>query len=82
MTTIVPCSHCLGDSSEENQHQEPGSALSGVRTRFGEGRGHLDRRRARGGLNPCARESKARTGRFLREKIISDHGLSSSYEGL
>ena len=32
-------------------------------------------------LNPCARESKARTGRFLREKLISDHGLFSSYEG-
>ena len=37
--------------------------------------------RARGGLNPCARESKARTGRFLREKLISDHGHFSSYEG-
>ena len=24
-------------------------------------------------LNPCARESKAETGRFLREKLISDH---------
>ena len=32
-------------------------------------------------LNPCARESKARTGRFLRQKLISDHGLFSSYEG-
>ena len=32
-------------------------------------------------LGPCARESKARTGRFLREKLISDHGLISSYEG-
>ena len=32
-------------------------------------------------LNPCARESKARTGRFLREKLISDHGHFSSYEG-
>ena len=32
-------------------------------------------------LNPCARESKARTGRFLREKLISDHGLFSFYEG-
>ena len=30
-----------------------------VRTRFGEGGGQLDRRGARGGLNPCARESKA-----------------------
>ena len=32
-------------------------------------------------LNPCARESKARTGRFLREKLISYQGLFSSYEG-
>ena len=28
-----------------------------------------------------ARESKARTGRFSRETLISDHGLFSSYEG-
>ena len=27
------------------------------------------------------RESKARTGRFLREKLMSDHGHFSSYEG-
>ena len=40
-----------------------------------------DRRRARGVLNPCARESKARIGRFLREKLISDHGLFSSDDG-
>ena len=32
-------------------------------------------------MNPCARESKARTGRFLTEKLISDHSLFSSYEG-
>ena len=32
-------------------------------------------------MNPCARESKARTGRFLGEKLISDDGLFSSYEG-
>ena len=32
-------------------------------------------------LNHCARESKARTGRLLREKQMSDHGLFSSYEG-
>ena len=51
------------------------------RTRFGEGVGQLDRRRVRGVLNPCARDSKARTGRFLREKLISDHSLVSSYEG-
>ena len=56
-------------------------SIGWVRTRFGEGGGQLDRRRARGVLNPCARESKARTGRCLREKLISDHGLFSSYEG-
>ena len=32
-------------------------------------------------LNLCARESKARTGRFLGEKLISDHGMFHSYEG-
>ena len=31
-------------------------------------------------LSPCARESKARTGRFLIENLISDHGLLSSSE--
>ena len=31
-------------------------------------------------MDPCARESKARTGRFLRGKLISDHGLFSFYE--
>ena len=31
-------------------------------------------------LNPCARESKARAGRFLRERLISDPGLFNSYE--
>ena len=39
------------------------------------------RRRARGVLNLCARESKSRTERFLRENVISDHGLFFSYEG-
>ena len=29
-------------------------------------------------LNPCARESKARTGRFLREKLTSYHDLLAS----
>ena len=51
-----------------------------VRPKFGEGGGQFDRRGDRGVLNFCARESKARTGRFLREKLISDHGLFSSYE--
>ena len=46
-----------------------------VRTRFGEGGGHLDRRQASGLLNTCARELKARTGRFLGGNLMSDHGL-------
>ena len=31
-------------------------------------------------LNPCARESKAQTEGVLRGKLISDHGLFSTYE--
>ena len=34
-------------------------SIGWVRTRFDEGGEQLDRRRARGGLNPCARESQA-----------------------
>ena len=49
------------------------SSTGWIRTRFVEGGGQLDRRRARGVLNPCARESKARIGRFLRKKLMSDH---------
>ena len=47
---------------------------------FSEGGRQLDRRRGTAVLNSCARESKARTGRFLREKRIPDQGLFSSYE--
>ena len=32
-------------------------------------------------LNPCARESKAQTVRFLRKKLIPDYGLISSFQG-
>ena len=32
-------------------------------------------------MNPGSQKLKARTGRFLREKMISGHGLFSSYEG-
>ena len=56
-------------------------SIARVSTRFGERGGQLDHRRARGVLNPCARESKARTGRFLGVKLISDHCLFSFYEG-
>ena len=43
--------------------------------------GKLDRRQAREVLSLFAQESKARTGTFLSGKLISDHGLFSSYEG-
>ena len=46
-----------------------------------QGRRALRSSTSQGSLNPCARELKARTRRFLREKLISDHGMSSSYEG-
>ena len=48
--------------------------------RVSEGGGQPDHRRARGVLNLCARESKARTRSFLRGKLIFDHGLFSSYD--
>ena len=56
-------------------------SIGRVRTRFGEGGGQLDRRRARGMRNPCAREWKglARTGRVLRGNLIADFGPFSSY---
>ena len=54
-----------------------------VSTKFGEGGGYLDRPRVREVRNPCMREqSWARTGRFPRVKLVPDHGLFSSYEGL
>ena len=52
-----------------------------VSTRFGEGGGQLDRRRARGVLSPCVREAKVRTERFLRGKLILEHDLFFSCEG-
>ena len=45
------------------------------------GRRAAHHRQARGVLSPCVRNSKVRTGMFLREKLISDHSLFSSYEG-
>ena len=56
-------------------------SIGWVRTTLDEGGEKLDRRRAKKVLNPCSRKSKVRTETFLREKLISDHGLFSSYEG-
>ena len=56
-------------------------AIGRVSTRFSENGRPLDRQRVRGVLNPRARESKARAGRFRRGKLISNHGLFSYYEG-
>ena len=57
--------HCRG---------EPSSSLSGryaPDSAKAEGSSIVDEP---GRVEPCAREFKARTGRFLREKLISDHG--------
>ena len=45
-----------------------------VSTRFGEGGGQLDCPRMRGVVKHCVQKSKAPTVRFLRRKMISDHG--------
>ena len=77
--TLCPSGGWRHARGREHCRGEPGS-LYRVGT-FDEGGGQLDRRRAKGGLNPYARESKAWTGRFLREKLMSDHRHISSYEG-
>ena len=66
--------HFRGKPGKAPQHAQ-------VSTKHGEGGEQLDRRQASGVLNPCARESKARTGRFPREKLISDHDMFSSNQG-
>ena len=80
----MPYKRCGGTREAWNTEHcrgEPGSAISGGYTPDSAGGGQLDRRRARGGVNPYERESKPRTGRLLREKLMSDYGLFSSYEG-
>ena len=81
-SNLVPFGMWRHASGREHcRRGKPASAIGWVRARFGEGRGKLDRRRARRVLKTCARELKARTGTFLREKLISDHRLFSFYEG-
>ena len=65
--------------SREHCRGEPGSFLSGgyaPNSAKAEGNSIVDEPGE--WLNPCARESKALTGRFLREKLMSDHGHFSS----
>ena len=62
-----------GGTVAENPVKAQQRFIGYMRTRFGEeGGGRLDRRRAIGVLNPCERESKAQTGRFLRGKTYED----------
>ena len=78
-SNLVPFERYSSTQEAANTVAESLVALYRVDThRFGEGGGQLDCRRVRGGLNPCARESKTRIGRFLREKLMSDHGRFSS----
>ena len=60
-----------GRSTARASKRALGCSVGRVSTRFGEGGGQLDRRRAKGVLDPCARESEARAGNILREKLIS-----------
>ena len=79
---FVPFGRCGGTREGGSTVAESLVALYQVGThQIGEGGGQFDRPRARRVLNPCARETKARTERLLREKLMSDHGLNSSYEG-
>ena len=80
-SNLVPFGRWWHARSREHCRGELGSAILG---------GYApDSARAEGSLiidepgecNPCARESKGRTGRSLRERLIPDHGLFSSYDG-
>ena len=65
-----------GGTREAGSNATESLVAGWVRTRFSEGGGQLNRRRARRVLKHRAQESKARTGWFLREQLISDNGLS------
>ena len=59
----------FAESLKGNSNKRKHTVVRSIRqvsTRFGEGREQLDRRRARGVLSSCARESKARTGIISR----------------
>ena len=73
--SLVPFGRCGGTRETGNTVAESLVVLYRV------GRKAARSSTSQGGLNACARESKARTGRFLREKLIFDFGLFSSYEG-
>ena len=71
LSTLSPCNTVVSSIQSQKQVSHRPLIIPLI-VRLREGRGQLDRRRARGVLNTFARESKARTGRFLREKLISD----------
>ena len=77
--TVAESLLMVGRSSK--QKRTATRSIGRVSIRSDEGGGQLNRRQARVVLNTSARESNAQTGRFLREKLISAHGLFSSYKG-
>ena len=70
-----------GGGTQEAENPVAESLIGRVSTRFGEGGEQLDRRRAREARIRCMRQPWAHTGRFLKIKLVPDHGLFSSYEG-
>ena len=75
--------NCRGKPERAPQHVQAcrGLPYRMRKPQIWQGQSQFDCGRATGVLDPCARESKARTGRFRTGKLISDHGLFPSYEG-
>ena len=70
--------HCRGKSGRAQQR----STVSGEYAPDSAWAGAARSSTSQGSTEPlCAREPTARTERFLRENVISDDGLFSSYEG-
>ena len=79
----------IGGLREGGGTREAGSTVAESLVVFYQVGTHQIRRRRRaarsltsqGRAEPLCARTKARTGRFLREKLISDHGHFSPYEG-
>ena len=74
--------HCREKPCRAPQHAQVyrGTLYRASKNQIRRGRKVARSATSQGSVEPCAPESKARTGGFLRENMISDHGLFSFYE--
>ena len=80
-SNLVPFGRWRHAKGREHCRGEPVSARSGGYAQIRRERRAVQSSTDQGSAEPLSARIKARTGRFLREKLISDHGMSSSFEG-